>query len=369
MKYPAAVLGIALAFLPSTLAWEPSATVSGVFDLAGPRSDGTLEVAGSGALWTMGQSGTLTRFAAGEDAGAEPYIAVSPGHHVASANCDFPKDETYVLRLHAPTGITRVSADGRQTSSLVSLSVPGLNGIAFDTVGTFDHRLLATATVNGKTELVAADCNGAVRVITKSAPVVEGGLAVAPTSFGLFGGTLIAPDELSGVIWSIGPDGTSHQVVESGLPKGGDIGVESVAFVPPGFSRGGSVYYADRSTPNNPHPGTDHVLRVSSSDLVAAGVKDGDLLAATEGGASMIDVRCETSCAVTTIVGTPTTAHGEGHIVFALNAANPTPTATAIAASPRPNPGTVNPAPFVALFAAVIAGLAAIFVAASRRRR
>lgn len=328
MKYPAALAGFALAFLPATLAWEPSAPVSGVFDLGGPRSDGTLVVAGSGALWTLNQGGTLTHFAGGEDAGAEPYIAVSPGLHVASAGCDFPKDETYVLRLHAPTGITRVSADGRQTSSFADLSVPGLDGIAFDTVGTFDHRLLATANINGKTELGAIDCNGAVQVITKSAPVVEGGIAVAPTAFGVFGGTLIAPDESSGVIWSIGADGGAHKVVDSGLATGGDIGVESVAFVPVGFSRAGNVYYSDRKTPRNPHPGTDEVLRLSSADLVGAGVKEGDLLAATEGGASMIAVRCGTSCSIITVIGTPTTAHGEGHLVFTTT---PGPT-------PRPRP-------------------------------
>jgi hypothetical protein len=167
---------------------------------------------------------------------------------------------------------------------------------------------------------------------------MEGGIAVAPAGFGIFGGSLIAPDELSGVIWSVGPDGTNHQLVASGLPRGGDIGVESVAFVPPGFSRGGYLYYSDRLTPSNPHPGTDHVLRLSSVDLAAAGVQDGDLLAATEGGAAMIDVRCDTSCHVTTVVGTPTTAHGEGHLVFTINQGespipSPSPEVTASAAA------------------------------------
>ena len=131
---------------------------------------------------------------------------------------------------------------------------------------------------------------------------------------------------MSGKIYAVAPDGTSTLVVSSGLPAGGDIGVESVAFVPAGFTRGGYLYYSDRATPGNPHPGTDHVLRLSSSDLVAAGVQEGDLLAATEGGASMIGVRCDPSCRVFTVVGTPTTAHGEGHLVFATTqVASPSP--------------------------------------------
>ena len=50
------------------------------------------------------------------------------------------------------------------------------------------------------------------------------------------------------MIWAIAPDGSAKQVVNPGLAKGGDIGVESVAFVPPGFSKGGYVYYADRKS-------------------------------------------------------------------------------------------------------------------------
>jgi hypothetical protein len=227
-----------------------------------------------------------------------------------------------------------------------------------------------TAPVNGKTEVAAIDCRGHVQVITKTAPVAEGGVAVAPSTFGAFGGDLIAPDELSGVIWAIASDGTAKQVANSGLPKGGDIGVESVAFVPTGFtSRGGSVYYSDRGTPGNPHAGTDHVLRLSSADLATAGVEDGDMLAATEGGASMIDVRCGATCQVTPVVSTPTTAHGEGHLVFTVTKqVVPTPTPTP-SAKPVQAKSNVPVAPFVALAGAVAAALAVVLVAATRRRR
>src|SRR4029077_11922249 len=90
-----------------------------------------------------------------------------------------------------------------------------------------------------------------------------------------------------------------------------DIGVESVAFVPSG---GYTAYYADRGTPNNPHPGTDNLLRLSGTGLSAAGAAAGDLLAATEGGATVVDVRCTASCVSTVVATGPATAHGESRL-------------------------------------------------------
>ncbi len=323
--------------------WEQWQAVPGVFDLGGPRADGSLLVAGSAALYTLTPGGTLSPFARGvggyrDDPGAEAYLAVSPG--LAGQGCSFGRDDTYILRLHAPAGVTRVSAAGDQTGPFTNLRLPTLTGIAFDTSDSFGHRLLVSGQANGKSELDAVDCAGSVQVVTNSAPIFEGGIAVAPPSFGAYGGSLIAPDELSGVIWAISADGTSRQVAAAGLPKGPDIGVEGVAFVPAGFSRGGYLYYADRATPGNPHPGSDHVLRLSSDELVAAGVRDGDLLAATEGGASMIDVRCAATCQVTTIAGQATAAHGEGHLAFTLTAgSSPTPSPSP-SASPSAAAGT-----------------------------
>ena len=318
-----------VAFLPISVAaapaWEEWQAVAGVFDLGGPRADGSLVVAGSAALYTLTPDAVLAPFSRGpggyrDDPGAEAYLAVSPGQHVIGAGCDFARDDIFILRLHAPLGITKVRSSGDEAGSFVNLGVTP-NQIAFDTTGSFDHRLLVAGPVSGKTEVVAVDCNGGVQVITKTAPAGEGGSAVAPRTFGGFAGYLVLPDELSGIIWAVAPDGTARQVVDSGLPKGQDTGVESLGFVPSGFSTGGVVYYSDRATAGSPHPGSDKVLRLSSADLVAAGVQDGDLLAATEGGASMIDVRCATTCRAVTVVGTPTGVHGEGHLVFTLNRA------------------------------------------------
>ena len=80
-------------------AWQSWQTVAGVFDLGGPRSDGTLVVAGSANLYRADPAGTLSPFARGvggyhEDPGAEAYLAVSPGARVSAAGCDFNRDDT-----------------------------------------------------------------------------------------------------------------------------------------------------------------------------------------------------------------------------------------------------------------------------------
>ena len=146
---------------------------------------------------------------------------------------------------------------------------------------------------------------------------------------------------------------------------GQDTGVESLGFVPAGFtSRGGYVYYYDRATPGNPHAGTDHVLRLSSADLVAAGVADGDLLAATEGGASMIDVRCAPSCQVTPVVSTPTTAHGEGHLIFTMAPQSaPSPVSVATHQATAGPKGVGGPVVLIFLFGAALLGALGVYFA------
>ena len=366
MTYGRAALAV-LALLLAGLApadvggpvWESWRHIAGVFDVVGPRSDGRLLVAGSGRLLLVDRMGTVVPFATGpegyaDDAGAEAYLAVSPGLHVTGGGCDFAPDEAFVLRLHQPFGVTRVSTSGIAQPFAAIAGTESLNGIAFDTTGRFDHRLLVSGPVHGRTAIVAIDCRGRAQVITDAAPALEGGLAVAPSGFGAFGGALVAPDELSGRIYAIDPDGKVQTVAESGLATGGDIGVESVGFVPSGFTRGGKLYYADRATANNPHPGTDSLLRLDAHTLTRLGVRDGDMLAATEGGATMIAVRCAATCSVTQIIGTPTTAHGEGHLLAV--AAEPAGGTAAAPAAFKAPPGAA--VVVVALLAAAIAALA-----------
>jgi hypothetical protein len=219
----------------------------------------------------------------------------------------------YALEPQGRRGVVAVTAAGR-ARRFVALSLPGLlNGITFDTSGRFGHRLLVTATKDDKTTVVAIDCRRRIRTVTRTAPALEGGIAVAPGSFGRYAGRLIAPDERTGRIWAIGASGRSQLVADSGLPTGGDVGVESGGFVPQHFTR---AYLADRVSPGNAHPGNDAVLTIGRRALLRAGVKPGDLLLATEGGAQTIAVRCRANCTVTHVADGPATAHSEGHIAF-----------------------------------------------------
>jgi hypothetical protein len=300
--------------------WRPFAHVRGAVDLTPPRADGRVTVAVAGGLGLLRPGGALSAFAPGYRTGAgESYLAMSTGQRVPGAGCAFRRNDVFALepRTTLP-GVIRIDATGRvrQVAVLPDGTFP--NAIAFDTTGSFGHRLLFTVgRGRGRFTLFSLDCANRLRTVTTRMPRVEGGIAVAPRGFGRFGGRLIAPDELSGVLVAVDNRGRSSLLARSGLPAGGDLGVESVGFVPPGFERM-TALLADRAVTGAPHPGTDSILGVSGAALKAAGVRAGDLLAATEGGAETIAVRCgRRSCSRRLVAHGPRVTHAEGHIVFA----------------------------------------------------
>jgi len=301
--------------------WSPYLHVPGVVDLADLGLNGSVAVAADGALSLLAADGSLRPFARGPagystDKGPEPYIAPGEDASVAGTGCSFSRDTLFALEPGKRPGVIVVDTRGR-ARRFADLPAGLPDGIAFDTVGRFGHRLLVTVLGRGATTVVALDCRGGRRIVAGHAPVAEGGVAVAPSSFGRFGGDLIVPDEHTGRVIAIDPRGRATAVVRSGLPGGSDIGVESAGFVPPGFDQGGVAYLADRFSKGNPHPGTDSILRLTGPDLTRAGIRPGDLLVASEGGAKTIAVRCGQVCTVTHFADGPAVAHGEGHIVFA----------------------------------------------------
>ena len=229
--------------------------------------------------------------------------------------CSFGRNTIYAIRFQKGQGITRVSSAGH-VRRFAGISAPGLiNGIAFDETGAFGHRLLVTTNHGSTTTVDAVNCHGRVSTITTTAPRVEGGIAVAPKSFGRFAGDLVAPDELSGRIYAINPRGRSFLVANSGLPHGQDFGVESETFVP--ADRHARFLVADRLTPGNPHPGDNVVLELGAAALRAQGVRPGDLLVAGEGGAFTDAVHCGAAgCSVRYVAKGPAEAHVEGHIAY-----------------------------------------------------
>jgi hypothetical protein len=295
--------------------WSAFAHVRRPLDLAGPRRDGSIILAAAERVMALTPAGTVEPFAPAYSSpgGEEPYIALSPG---GPRRCNFGADTVYALRLRPARGVSAISSQG-PPRTFARLTAPGLiDGIAFDRTGAFGHRLLVTINAGSRTTVEAIDCRGTVTMITRRAPRVEGGIAVAPPTFGRFAGDLIAPDETGGRLFAITPAGRSVLVARSGLPHGPDIGVESEAFVPRG-SRADALL-ADRLTPGNRHPGDDVVLRLTHARLAAAGVLGGDLLVATEGGARTDAIRCgRAGCQVSHVADGPAIAHAEGHIVFA----------------------------------------------------
>jgi hypothetical protein len=300
--------------------WVPFRHIPAAVDLTGPRRDGSLTVALGGRLSLLGPGG-LSPFARGRHGyathrGTEPYMAMAPAEPASVGKRSFTADDIYALEPASTPSVIRIDGQGH-ASRFVGLpkgSFP--NGIAFDTTGTLGYRLLVSLAEGKSTTILSIGYRGTIQVLTHRAPQVEGGMVVAPPSFGAFAGDLIAPDELNGMIYAIDPHGVVRPVAESGLPHGGDIGVESEAFVPTGFSAQSVAYLADRSVPGNLHPGTNTILKLAGSELERAGVHPGDLLVATEGGAQTISVRCSQTCAVSHIGSGPAATHAEGHIVF-----------------------------------------------------
>jgi hypothetical protein len=322
-----AAMAMAIGVASGPVLWPLADPIPHVFDVAGPRSDGRLVVAAGGKLFLMDQvTGALDRFAGGPGGypgagGEEPYIAVVPA--AVAEHSTFRPDDVFVLELKPAGGVIRIDSAGIAHPFANVAGVDLLNGIAFDATGAFGYRLLVTGAHDHQTTLAAIDGGGQVTVITTRAPTVEGGMTVAPSTFGKFADDLIAPDELSGKVYAIAPDGSSHLVATPALSHGGDVGVEAAGFIPDVELARATAYFADRATPGNLHPGTDNLLAVNGAELARAGAAAGDLLVGTEGGAGLVSVRCDlTSCRVRSIITDNGTSHGEGHIVVALGSAS-----------------------------------------------
>ncbi|MDQ6772105.1 MAG: hypothetical protein M3024_03825, partial [Candidatus Dormibacteraeota bacterium] len=268
-------------------------------------------------------------------------------------------------------GVIRVDSAGLVHEFASVPEVDSLHGIAFDTEGAFGHRLLVAGPHANRTTVAAIDCDGTVTVITRQAPVVEGGIAVAPAGFGAFAGTVIAPDELSGAIYAISADGSSRLLAHPGLAAGGDIGVEGVGFVPSTAIAGVTVYFADRGTPGNPHAGTDRLLALAGGALGRAGARPADMLVATEGGAGMVGVRCAASCSWYPVIADNPVSHGEGHVLVLASAPGPefapAPAAVRSSSSPAPLGLIAGIGGAAGALVVLLSGLVAFSVRARRR--
>ncbi|MDQ3895664.1 MAG: hypothetical protein M3326_00195 [Actinomycetota bacterium] len=306
--------------------WQRWISLPGVVDVVGPRPDGSLVAAASGRLHLVRPDGTTTPFGSySTDPGPESYIAMAPGLDVTGAGCRFAEGEVFALELGTPPqAVVRVTLDGQASRFVETPPTDLLTGIAFDATGRFGNQLLVTGRRGDRTVLFSIDCRGRLRTVTDNAPLVEGGMAVAPGIFADHAGDLIAPDENTGNIVFIRFDGTSGVLIKPDLPTGQDVGVESVGFIPRDFvRRRGTVYVADRRAPGAPTEGTDGIWRLTADVLGPFGIDENDLVVVTEAGRSAV-VRCRTTCRVLPL-GNAGGAHIEGHVTAALGEEPPAP--------------------------------------------
>jgi hypothetical protein len=322
-------LGAAAAPAPGSMpVWRSAQSVDEAVDLAGPRSDGRLVVAtngGSGgrlSLWAP--LGALSPFARGNGGYAstrgEPYIDVASGRVFRHPKCSFGRDAVYAIDQSATPGIIKISRRGF-SSRFVNLPAGVPEGITFDRVGRFGHRLLVAERIGVTTTVFGIDCLGHLRAFARGAPGVEGGMRVAPRSFGRFGGQLIMPDELTGNVYAAAPNGKTRLVVNAGTPAGGDIGVESLGFVPKAFDRRRfSAFLSSAHGGSNFGPGTRTILTLGPGALRRTGVAPGDLLGVSELAGTTVAIHCSKHCSARRVANGPAAGHIEGHIVFAPQA-------------------------------------------------
>lgn len=306
---------------PAPAAWVTFKHLPGVVDIAGPRAGGAFVVSAAGQLSLFRPDGTLTPFARGRGGyqtakTAEPYLTLVSGVAVPGSHCSFRAGTAYALEPGKRPEIMVIAPQGRAMPFTSLPAATSLSGITYDGTGGFGHRLLVVAGTRHGMTVFGIGCDGRPVPIAAGAPRVEGGIAVAPPTFGRFAGDLIAPDEVTGLVYAIDPVGRVTVLARSGRPAGGDIGAESAGFVPPAVT---AAYLADRFSPGNKHPGDNVILRLSATALATAGIKPGDLLVATEASAQTVDIRCAASCTARYVADGPAIAHAEGHIAFAVS--------------------------------------------------
>src|SRR5215469_16832771 len=178
--------------------WAKFMHIPEVVDLAS-RGRGSLFVAAAGRLFTLKPGGALKPYARGPGGyatahGPEAYIAVTGGERVTGTRCSFGSGTIFALEPTRNPGVIKIGTNGKATRFANVPAGGQLTAIAFDSTGHFGHDLLvADRSRSGTTTILAFGCTGRDHVVTRRAPALEGGMAVAPASFGKYGGDLVAP--------------------------------------------------------------------------------------------------------------------------------------------------------------------------------
>jgi cupredoxin-like protein len=139
---------------------------------------------------------TLPPLASGDC--SEDYIDVSPGLG------GFPPGYVYVTQ--GPQ-IYQISPDGSQVQLFTTISklpANGHDGITFDQVGSFGYDMIITSRTGLVYKVTSA---GNATLVGKVGSMIEGP-AVAPDSFGPYGGDVLLAGEGKSEVWAMAPNGT-----------------------------------------------------------------------------------------------------------------------------------------------------------------
>jgi hypothetical protein len=230
--------------------------------------------------------------------------------------------------------IYRISHDGSSQGVFTSGLVGGVRSIAFDPYGLYGNQMVV-ATNAGRIYTVS---NTGVPTLLASVGEDAEGLSFAPQAFGTYAaGTLFVASEGSGVLRAIAPNGTFATAV-TGLP-----GAEMVSFVPLNLGSSGSSvegFYA-AAYPNN-------IQKADASQFTAF---RGDAVVTSETGHQVWQVHYNDATHLFEVnqIGTFPAQPEDGIFVTAD-----------IIMNPGPEPET---------YALMLAGFAAVGLAARRNKR
>jgi hypothetical protein len=159
----------------------------------------------------------------------EPYIAVSSGLG------GFPPGKVYVVVRQRIWQISANGSNAKVFKKIAGLSA-GNNGITFDTVGTFGFNMIIT---DRRGPVWTVTSSGVATQIVDVMAQIEGP-AVAPSTFGNFGGQLLIASEFTGNVLAIDPTTFTISTV------GSWDSAEGVDMIPPTvceFGASGGAYF------------------------------------------------------------------------------------------------------------------------------
>jgi hypothetical protein len=253
----------------------------------------------------------------------EKYPAIAPA---LSANAGFTPRDIFVTQ---GTDVYKI----RGSTVTPFATIPGCaadhTGITFDHVGTFGYNMIVTCQGGGVWKV---DGNGTTTHIADTGTQLEGP-AVAPPSFGPFGGQILAADENNGQIHAIASDGT---VTLDAFDWYGAEGVVVIPSAPCTFCSGGSFFQAIENF--------NAIYQYAPADF--AGL-DGSILVTSEYGSGTAVITWDGSNYNTAFFDNIPGAVYEGSSWADCDVpdATPTPTATATATATATPTATPTPTP------------------------